>query len=328
MRRRDFIAGIAGSAATWPLAARAQQNDRMRRVGVLINLAESDPAAQRSVEGFRKGLRELGWVEGRNVQIDIRWGAGDRERYRRFANELVDLAPDVLLGATTDPVIALQQVAQNVPIVFVAVIDPVGSGLVASMPRPGGKITGFTVFEYALSGKWLELLKEVAPGVKRVAVLRDAALMSGIGQFAAIQTVAPINFELSTINLRDAGEIERGIAEFAREPNGGLIVTASGFGANHPQLIVALAARYNLPTVYPFSYFVSAGGLISYGPNQIEQYPRAASYVARILRGEKPAALPVQAPTNYELAINLKSAKALGLDVAPMLLARANEVIE
>ena len=327
MRRREFIT-LVGGAAAWPLVARAQQNGRMRRVGVLINLAENDPAAQRSISGFRKGLLELGWVEGRNVQIDIRWGSGDRERYRQFATELVSLKPDVLLGATTDPVIALQQVSRDVPIVFVAVIDPVGSGIVASMPRPGGQVTGFTVFEYALSGKWLELLKDIAPSIKRVAVLRDSALASGIGQFAAIQAGAPMGFELSTINLRDAGEVEQGIAAYAREPNGGLIVTASGLGANNPRLIVELAARYKLPTVYPFRYFVDAGGLVSYGPDQIEQYPRAASYVDRILRGEKPAALPVQAPTKYEMGINLKTAKALGLQVPPMLLARADEVIE
>ena len=328
MRRRNFIVGIAGTAAAWPLGARAQQGERVRRIGVLINLAESDPAALRSVAGLRRGLQALGWVEGRNVRIDIRWGAGDRERYRIYASELIALAPDVLLGATTDPVIALQRVSQGVPIVFVAVIDPVGSGIVASMPRPGGNTTGFTIFEYALSGKWLELLREIAPSVKRVAVLRDSALVSGIGQFAAIQTVAPIGFELGTINLRDGAEVEAGIAAFAREPNGGLIVTASGFGANSPQLVTALAARYNLPTVYPFRYFVGAGGLVSYGSDQVEQYPRAASYVDRILKGEKPAALPVQGPTKYELVINLKAAKALGIEVPPMLLARADEVIE
>jgi putative tryptophan/tyrosine transport system substrate-binding protein len=227
MKRRKFITLLGGAAAAWPLAAWAQQPSRMRRIGILMNLAENDPAAQKSVAGFRRGLQDLGWIENSNVRIDMRWGGGDRERYRIYASELIALEPDVLLGATTDPVIALQRVSQRIPIVFVAVIDPVGSGIVASMPRPGGNATGFTIFEYALSGKWLELLREVAPGVKRVAVLRDSALVSGIGQFAAIQTVAPIGFELGTINLRDGGEVEAGIAAFAREPNRSLIARAN-----------------------------------------------------------------------------------------------------
>jgi putative ABC transport system substrate-binding protein len=328
MKRRAFITLIGGAAAAWPLAARAQQGERMRRIGVLINLSESDSAEQRVVLAFRQGLQELGWEDGRNARIDMRWGAGDPQRYRKYAAELVALAPDAILAATTATVVALQQASSTVAIVFVGVIDPVGSGLIASMARPGGNATGFTVFEYAISSKWLELLKEIAPRVTRVAVLRDATVASGIGQFAAIQAMAPIGMELSTIGVRDAGEVEHAIAAFARDPNGGLVVTASGFGANHAQLIATLAVRHNLPTIYPFRYSVRAGGLISYGPDYPDQYRRAASYVDRILKGEKPANLPVQAPVKYELAINLKTAKALGLDVPPMLLARADEVIE
>ena len=328
MKRRAFITLIGGAAAAWPLTARAQQGERMRRIGVLINLSESDSAEQKVVLAFRQGLQELGWEDGRNARIDMRWGAGDRQRYRRYAAELVALAPDVILAATTDTVVAIQEASRTVPIVFVGVIDPVGSGLVASMARPGGNATGFTVFEYAISAKWLELLKEIASRVTRVAVLRDASVASGIGQFAAIQAVAPIGMELSTIGVRDAGEVEHAIAAFARDPNGGLVVTASGFGANHARLIATLAVRHNLPTIYPFRYSVRAGGLISYGPDYPDQYRRAAGYVDRILKGEKPSNLPVQAPVKYELAINLKTAKALGLDVPPMLLARADEVIE
>jgi putative ABC transport system substrate-binding protein len=327
VRRREFIT-LLGGAAAWPLAAFAQQGDRMRRVGVLINLSESDSAGPGFVLAFRQGLKERGWDDGRNVQIALRWGAGDRERYRKYAAELVTLAPDAILAATTDPVVALRQTSPTVAIVFVGVIDPVGSGLIASMARPRGNATGFTVFEYAISAKWLELLKEVAPRVTRVAVLRDATVASGIGQFAAIQAVSPIGIELSTIGLRDAGDVEDAIIEFARDPNGGLIVTASAFAANHPQLIAALAARHNLPAIYPFRYFADASGLISYGPDYSDQYRRAASYVDRILKGEKPADLPVQAPTKYELVINLKTAKALGIEVPATLLARADEVIE
>jgi putative ABC transport system substrate-binding protein len=319
MRRRAFITLLGGAAAAWPLAARAQQGERMRRIGVLINLSENDSAEQKVILAFRQGLRELGWEDGRNARIDMRWGAGDPKRYRSYAAELV---------ATTDTVVAIQQASRTVPIVFVGVIDPVGSGLVASMARPGGNATGFTIFEYAISAKWLELLKEVASRVTRVAVLRDATVASGIGQFAAIQAVAPIGMELSTIGVRHAGEVEHAIAAFARDPNGGLVVTASGFGANHARLIATLAVRHNLPTIYPFNYSVRAGALISYGPDYPDQYRRAAGYVDRILKGEKPASLPVQAPVKYELVINLKTAKVLGLDVPPMLLARADEVIE
>jgi putative ABC transport system substrate-binding protein len=327
MKRRDFVTLLGGAAATWPLAARAQP-DRVRRIGMFMNLSESDSRSQRRVAAFRQGLQELGWVEGRNVRIDARWGAGDPDRYRRYAAELVALAPGAILAVSTPAVVALKQASRTVPIVFVGVIDPVGSGLIASLARPGGNATGFTIFEYAISAKWVELLREIAPRVKRAAVLRDATIASGIGQFAAIQTVAPIGMELSTIELRDAREIEHAIAAFAREPNGGLIVTASAFGDNHPQMIATFAARHNLPAVCPFRFFAEVGGLVSYGPDPDDLYRRAVGYIDRILKGEKPADLPVQAPTKYELIINLKTAKALGLTVPPSLLARADEVIE
>ena len=331
MRRREFItliggAAVASSAAS--LAAYAQQGERVRRIGVLVNLSESDAAGVRFVTAFRQGLQELGWVDGRNVRIDMRWGAGNPERYRTYAVDLVALDPDAILAATSGTVLALQQASRAVPIVFVGIIDPLGSGLVASMARPGGNATGFTVFEYAIAAKWLELLKEIAPRVTRAGVLRDADVASGIGQFAAIQAVAPSGIGLSAIGVRNAGEVEKAIARSARDPNGGLIVTASGFNATHPQLIATLAARHNLPAVYPFRYFVGAGGLICYGPDYPDQYRRAAAYVDRILKGEKPADLPVQAPTKYELVINLETARALGLEVPPSLLARADEVIE
>jgi ABC-type uncharacterized transport system substrate-binding protein len=325
MRRREFIAGLGGAMAM-PFAARAQA--KVRRVGVLVNLAEGDSAGQAFVAGFRQALQELGWVDGRNARIEMRWGAGNRERYRKYAAELAALAPDVIFAATTDAVVSVQQASPAVPIVFVGAIDPVGSGLITSMARPGGNATGFTIFEYAIAAKWLELLKEVAPRVTRAAVLRDANVASGIGQFAAIQAVAPVGMELSAIGLRDASEVEHAIAAFARDPNGGLIVTASGFGSNNPELIATLAIRHNLPAIYPFRYSVRAGGLICYGPDYLDQYRRAAAYVDRILKGERPANLPVQAPTKYELAINLKTAKALGLTVPSSLLARADEVIE
>ena len=326
--RRKFLATLLGAAAAWPLAARAQQRERVRRIGVLVNLSEDDSAGQRFAAAFRQALQELGWVDGRNARIDMRWGAGDRERYRKYAAELVALAPDVVFAATSDAVVSVQRASPAVPIVFVGVIDPVGSGLVVSMARPSGNATGFTVFEYAIGAKWLELLKEVAPRVTRAAVLRDANVASGIGQFAAIQAVAPVGIELSAIGVRDANEVEQAIAAFARDPNGGLVVTASGFGANHPQLIATLASRHNLPAVYPFRYFVNAGGLMCYGPDYFDQYRRAAGYIDRIFKGEKPADLPVQAPTRYELVINLKTAKMLGLEVPSTLLARADEVIE
>jgi putative ABC transport system substrate-binding protein len=328
LRRREFITLLGGAAAAWPLVAQAQQGERARRIGVLMNLSENAPTAKGLVATFGERLREMGWEVGRNALIDVRWGAGDAARYRKYAAELVALTPDVILAATTAPVMALKGITPIVPIVFVGVIDPVGSGLVASLARPGGNATGFTLFEYAIAAKWLELLKEISPRTTRVAVLRDPSTASGIGQFAAVQTVAPMDVELSALGLQDAGETEQAIAAFARGSNGGLIVTASGFGANHTDLIAALAARNKLPAVYPFRYFVTRGGLISYGPDSAAEYRLAARYVDRILRGEKPADLPVQSPVKYEMAINLKTAKALGLEVPPTLLARADEVIE
>jgi putative ABC transport system substrate-binding protein len=328
-KRRDFITLLGGAAAVvWPLRARAQQLGGMRRIGVLMNLAADDPAGRVRLAAFLQGLQQLGWTDGRNVRIDARWAAGDPDHFRKYAAELVALGPDVILATVTPAVTALQRVTRTVPIVFVLVIDPVGSGLVASLARPGGNATGFVTFEYALAAKWLELLKEIAPRVTRAAVLRDPTIAAGIGQFAAIQTVGPVGLELSAVDVREAGEIERAVSEFARGPNGGMIVTASQFGANHPDFIAALAARHKLPAVYPYRYFVDAGGLISYGSDLYDEYRRAAGYVDRILKGEKPADLPVQAPTKYELMINLKTAKALGLDVPPTLLARADEVIE
>jgi len=293
-----------------------------------MSLAADDPMGQAHVEAFVQGLQAAGWSNGRNVRIDTRWAAANTENYRKYAAELIALGPDAVLASTTPAVVQLQQASRAVPIVFVNAVDPVGSGLITSMARPGGNITGFVIFEYALAVKWLELLKEIAPGVKRAAVLRDATVAAGIGQFAAIQAAGSVGMELSAIDLRNAGEIERAIADFAQRPNGGLIVTASLFGSNHPGPLVALAVRHKLPSVYPFRYFASAGGLISYGPDQGDEYPRAAAYVDRILKGEKPADLPVQAPNKYELAINLKTAKALGLTVPPTLLARADQVIE
>jgi putative ABC transport system substrate-binding protein len=328
MRRREFIS-LLGGAAAWPLGARAQQAERMRRIGVIMNLAEHDPEGQARVGAFRDGLQQLGWTVGRNVRIDIRWEGADADRARRYAAELVTLAPDAILASAAPAVEALQQVTRTVPIVFVTVIDPVSAGFVESLARPGGNTTGFINFEFGISGKWLELLKEIAPRVTRVAVLRDLALAAGSGLLGAIQAVAPsFGVELSPIGVRDAGEIERAVAAFARGSNGGLIVTGSPLAAVHRDLIVTLAGRHRLPSVYPFRYFVTAGGLISYGPDTIDQSRRAAGYVDRILKGEKPADLPVQTPTKYELVINVKTAKALGLDVPPMLLARADEVIE
>jgi putative tryptophan/tyrosine transport system substrate-binding protein len=329
MRRREFITLFGGAAATWPLAAHAQQTERMRRIGVLMNVAADDPEAQARNVAFLQGLHELGWTDGRDVRIDYRWAAGDADRLRRYAAELVALAPDVVLASGTSTVGPLQRASGTVPIVFAGVADPVGAGFVNSMARPGSNATGFISFEYVLSGKWLELLKQIAPGVTRVAVLRDPEISGGTGQFGAIQSVAPsFGVELSPINVRDAGEIERAIAAFARSSNGGLILTASGLAMVHRDLIIALAARHKLPTIYYYRIFVSAGGLVSYGPDPHNQYRLAASYVDRILKGEKPADLPVQAPTKLELAINLTTAKALGLTVPPSLLARADEVIE
>jgi putative tryptophan/tyrosine transport system substrate-binding protein len=328
MRRRQFIT-LLGGAAAWPLTARAQQPERMRRIGVLMNIAADDSETQARRAAFLQGLQELGWSEGRNLRIDYRWGVGDSDRHRTNAAELVALAPDVILVHGGPIMGALQRATRTVPIVFVSVTDPVGAGYVASLARPGGNATGFILFEFGISGKWLELLKQIAPRLTRVAVLRDPAIPSGTEQFGAIQAVAPsFSVELSPIDVRDASGIERAVTAFARQPDGGLIVTAAAFAQIHRALIMTLAARHRLPAVYPYRYVVTSGGLISYGPDQIDQYRRAAGYVDRILKGEKPADLPVQAPTKYELVINLKTAKALGLDVPPMLLARADEVIE
>jgi putative tryptophan/tyrosine transport system substrate-binding protein len=326
--RRKFLATLGGAAA-WPLTSRAQQRERMRRIGVLVNLASDDAEGQARLAAFHQGLQQLGWTVGRNVQIDYRWGAGDADRIRKFATELVALAPDVILSTGSPSAAAFQQVTRTVPIVFVTVVDPVGSGFVDSLARPGGNITGFTLYEYSISGKWLQLLKEIAPGVTRAAVIRDPALASGGGQLGVIQAVAPsVGVEATPLNVRDAGEIERAITAFARSPNGGLIVTASTLAGVHRDLIIALAARHKLPAVYAVRYLVVGGGLISYGPDTVDQYRRAASYVDRILKGEKPGDLPVQAPTKYDLVINLKTAKALGLEIPPSVLARADEVIE
>ena len=330
MRRRDFIALTGGAAALAPLAALAQQADRMRRIGVLMGTAADDPESQARTAAFAQGLAQLGWADGRNVRIDIRWATTNSDDIRRHAAELAALAPDVILAATGTATIApLLQATRTVPIVFVLVIDPVGAGFVASLAQPGGNATGFTLFEYGMSGKWLELLKEIAPRVTRAAVLRDPAIVSGIGQLATVQAVAPsLGMELSPVDVRDAPEIERALTAFARPGNGGLIVTASPLATRHRDLIITLAARYKLPAVYAGRWFVTDGGLLSYGPDYVDQYRRAAGYVDRILKGEKPADMPVQAPTKYELVINLKTAKALGLDVPANLLARAAEVIE
>jgi ABC-type uncharacterized transport system substrate-binding protein len=328
MNRREFITLLGGAASTWPLAARAEQPGKQSPViGVLLNIAENDPSAPVFMTAFRRELEGLGWVDGQTVRIAVRW-AGAAARYRDYARELATLAPTAVLAATTPAVAAIREAAPGVPIVFVQAIDPVGSGLVSSLARPGGNATGFTVYEYAIAAKWLELLKEVAPSVTRAAVLRDPTVAAGIGQFAAIQTVAPLGIELSVISPQETSAFEQTIASFAREPNGGLIVTASQFAANHAPMIVGAAQRNRLPVVTPFRYFATAGALISYGPDLIEPYRRAAHYIDRILKGEKPGTLPVQAPTRYELVANSKTANALGLTLPPTLLARADEVIE
>ena len=330
MKRRDFITLIGGAAAAWPLAGRAQQPDRMRRIGVLMSAVESDPRELEYITAFAQGLAELGWIVGRNVRIEYRWGAGDLDRFRRYAAELVALSPDVVLASAGSIVGAFQQASRAVPIVFVTTIDPVGGGLVESLARPGGNATGFSTREFSMTGKWLELLKELAPRLSRVAVIRDPAVPAGSGGFAAIQTVAPsFGVELTPIGVRTADEIERSIAAFARSENGGVIVVGPTSSVQpHRNLIIALAARHRLPTVYSGTAWSKAGGLLSYGPDALDQYRRAAGYVDRILKGEKPADLPVQAPTKYELVLNLKTAKALGLDVPATVLARADEVIE
>jgi putative ABC transport system substrate-binding protein len=327
--RRKLIT-LLGSAAAWPLAARAQPRpERMRRVGVLNYLAEDDPDSSPRVAAFAQALQELGWHDGRNIQIDYRWGGGDLDRSRRYATELVALAPDAILVSSGSAFAVLQNVTRAVPIVFVSVSDPVGAGYVASLARPGANTTGFTLFEYGTSGKWLELLKQIVPAMTRAAVIRDPSITSGTAQFAAIQAVAPsLGVELTPIDARDDGGIEQAIAGFTREPSRGLIVTASPSAFRRRELIIALAAKHQLPAVYSVRLFVANGGLISYGPDEIDQYRRAAGYVDRILKGEKPANLPVQHPTKLDLVINLKTAKALRLDLPPTLLARADEVIE
>jgi ABC-type uncharacterized transport system substrate-binding protein len=328
MKRRDFITLLGGAAVAYPLAARAQQSG-MRRIGIILPAASDDAEYQARVGAFLQALALLGWTIGRNVRIDTRWATANAADIRRHAAELAALAPDVILASGASTVGPLLQATRTVPIVFPIVVDPVGAGFVDSLARPGGNATGFMNFEYSMGGKWLELLKEIAPGVMRVAVIRDPTQTGGIGQFSAIQAVAPsLGVEVSPLNVRAAGEIERAVTAFARTSNGGLIVTGSGLAQLHRDLIATLAARHKLPAVYNQRYFVAAGGLISYGPDLIDQYRRAAGYVDRILKGEKPADLPVQAPTKYELVINLKTAKALGLDIPTTLLARADEVIE
>ena len=328
MRRRDFIT-LVGGAAAWPLAARAQPAERVRRIGVLTPFAADDTESMARIAAFLQGLGDLGWAVGRNVRIDYRWSAGDPDRIRKDAMELVALAPDVILATGTPVTSALQQAGLSVPIVFAQVPDPVANGFVASLARPGGNTTGFTTYDYAASAKWVEILKEIAPGVRRAAVLRDPTIASGIGQLGAVLAVAPsLGMELSPIGVRDAGEIDRAITAFAREPNGGLIVLASPLSIVQRELIITLAARHRLPAVYGLRFFAIDGGLISYGPDSVEPYRRAAGYVDRILKGEKPADLPVQAPTKYELVVNLKTARALGLEIPSSVLARADEVIE
>src|SRR5262245_47373375 len=328
MKRRQFITLLGGATAAWPLAARAQQGERMRRIGILMAQAVDDPDGQARVEAFLQALRELGWIEGRNIRFDYRWGGGDVDR-RKDAAELVALAPDVILAGGGQVVGPLREATRTLPIVFTQTPDPVGAGFVASLARPGGNATGFTNLEYGVSGKWLEVLREVALGITRAAVLRDATNPAGTGQWGAIQAVAsPLGVELSPIDVRERGEIERGVTAFAAGSNRGLIVSSSGFAILHRELIIALAGRHRLPAVYPFRFYAIEGGLISYGPDPIDPHRRAASYVDRILKGEKPADLPVQAPTKYELVVNLKTAKALGLDIPTTVLARADEVIE
>jgi putative ABC transport system substrate-binding protein len=328
MRRREFITFVGG-AAVWPLAASAQQPEQMRRIGVLMNRSESDPEGQARIAAFRQALVQLGWNEGRNMRIDIRWGEDKIDLEHKYAAELVALAPDVILASGTMSVSALQALSRTLPIVFAAVADPAGAGFVESLARPGGNATGFMLYEYSLGGKLLELLRQIAPGVIRVAVLRNPNNPGLLALFGAVRGAAQVlSMEVSAIDTRDAGGIERGVATFARSPNGGLIIMAGASASVHGDLIIALAARYKLPAIYPFRYHATGGGLISYGPDYVEPFRPAAGYVDRILKGEKPADLPVQAATKFELVINLKTAKALGLNVPNTLIGRADEVIE
>ena len=329
MRRRDFIALLGGAALTWPLTARAQQNERVRRIGALMNLAAEDPVSIARATAFDQALQGLGWIEGRTVHVDYRWAAGTVELFHRYASEFAASPPDIILASGAGALPAVLQATRTIPVVFVIVPDPVGNGYVASLSRPGGNGTGFLSFEYSLTAKWVEILKEIAPNITRAGVLREANYAHRIGQFAVIQSVATSqSVEVTPIELRDANEIERAIAALARSPNAGLILTASPASPVHRDLIIALAARHKLPVVYVERFFAAAGGLISYGPEFVDQYRRAASYVDRILKGEKPSDLPVQAPSKYELVINLRTARTLGLTVAPALLARADEIIE
>ena len=329
MKRRDFITLLGGASAVWPLAARAQQRERMRRVGILTPFAADDAEGQARLTAFAQALQQAGWTLGQNLRLDYRWGDGKPDTMRKHAANLAELAPDVILANSSAAVSPLLQVNRTVPIVFAAVADPVGAGYVESLAQPGGNATGFTALEYQFAGKWLELIKEIAPRVTRLAVLRDSAIAAGPGQFGVLQAFAPsLGLELRPVDLREAREIERSISTFAQGSNGGLIVTGSPAATAHRNLIVALAARNRLPAVYYLPVFCAAGGLICYGVDFLDQFRRAAGYVDRILKGEKPSDLPVQAPTKYELVINLKTAKALGLDIPPTLLARADEVID
>ena len=330
MKRREFMTLVGGAAAaTWPLAAHAQQRERMRRIGVLLNITADDPESQARLAAFAQGLQSLGWIIGQNVQVEYRWGGGSAEAISKYAAELVALSPDVILAQSTAAVGPLLKATHTVPIVFTVVADPVGAGYVESLARPGGNATGFTGFEYAFAGKWLELLKEIAPSVTRAVVLRESGSVTGPAQFGAIQAVAPaLGVELRPADTRDVEEIERIITAFARDSNGGIIVTGSPAATVHRKAIIALAARHRLPGVYYTRYFAAGGGLISYGPDFVDQFRRAASYVDRILKGEKPTDLPVQAPTKFETVLNLKTAKALGLAVPTTVLTRADEVIE
>jgi putative ABC transport system substrate-binding protein len=328
LKRREFITLLGGTAA-WPVAARAQQPERTRRIGVLMTLAEDDPQGQARFGAFLEGLRQFGWRNGDNIRLDVRWTAGNSDEIRRYAAELAALAPDVILASASPSVAALQAATHSLPIVFAQAVDPVGAGFVESLAHPGGNVTGFVPFEYGIAAKWLELLKEIAPAVTRVAVIRDPAIAAGVAQFGAIQSMAPsLKVELVPVTVRDAAEIERGLSSFARGTDSGLIVTASPLATVHRDQIVALAGRHKLPAVYYERFFVTNGGLMSYGPDLVDPYRRAAAYVHRILKGEMPADLPVQFPTKYDLTVNLKTAGTLGLTVPQTLLVAADQVVE